>query len=296
MPKMRRKADLPVKLCVVCGRPFAWRRKWARDWEEVRYCSDACRRGRGGTDRRSVLAGLLGGGLLLAAPGVAGRALALAAAGPAPASGDLAFDVFRGDAVMGRHVLRFTPEADGRLTVSVEIDLAVAFGPITVYRYTHRNTESWAGGRLVAIRTRTDDDGTSYEVDGRAEGDGFVVQGADGRVEAPADVIPTSYWHPETPARPRWLDTQRGRLLDVAVADRGAVERPAPGGGTIDARAYDVTGDLTMTLWYRTGEPRWLGVAFDGRGREVSYRLARDTAPSPLRLARGDWQAPGMGA
>ncbi|MFN3591991.1 MAG: DUF2256 domain-containing protein [Thermaurantiacus sp.] len=41
---MRKKADLPQKICAHCGRPFAWRRKWARDWDEVRYCSDACRR------------------------------------------------------------------------------------------------------------------------------------------------------------------------------------------------------------------------------------------------------------
>lgn len=30
------------KVCPVCGRPFSWRRKWARDWERVRYCSKAC--------------------------------------------------------------------------------------------------------------------------------------------------------------------------------------------------------------------------------------------------------------
>ncbi|MCK6393919.1 DUF2256 domain-containing protein [Zoogloea sp.] len=23
---------------------MSWRRKWARCWDEVRYCSDACRR------------------------------------------------------------------------------------------------------------------------------------------------------------------------------------------------------------------------------------------------------------
>lgn len=32
------------KLCVVCARPITWRKKWERDWENVRYCSDACRR------------------------------------------------------------------------------------------------------------------------------------------------------------------------------------------------------------------------------------------------------------
>ena len=37
------KANLPTKLCAVCSRPFTWRRKWARDWDQVRYCSDKCR-------------------------------------------------------------------------------------------------------------------------------------------------------------------------------------------------------------------------------------------------------------
>ncbi|NNB88494.1 DUF2256 and DUF3253 domain-containing protein [Corallococcus exiguus] len=33
----------PPKPCAVCGRAITWRRKWARDWEQVRYCSEACR-------------------------------------------------------------------------------------------------------------------------------------------------------------------------------------------------------------------------------------------------------------
>jgi len=43
MPKMRRKADLPQKTCATCGKPFAWRKKWAKVWDEVRYCSDRCK-------------------------------------------------------------------------------------------------------------------------------------------------------------------------------------------------------------------------------------------------------------
>ncbi|MEM8740767.1 MAG: DUF2256 domain-containing protein [Pseudomonadota bacterium] len=44
MAKMRKKGDLPHKLCAACGRPFAWRKKWAAVWEEVRFCSVRCRR------------------------------------------------------------------------------------------------------------------------------------------------------------------------------------------------------------------------------------------------------------
>jgi len=32
------------KTCVSCGRRFQWRKKWERDWDQVRYCSTACRR------------------------------------------------------------------------------------------------------------------------------------------------------------------------------------------------------------------------------------------------------------
>jgi hypothetical protein len=44
MPRHRKKSDLPTKTCPVCGLPFAWRKKWARDWEQVVYCSERCRR------------------------------------------------------------------------------------------------------------------------------------------------------------------------------------------------------------------------------------------------------------
>ena len=51
MPRMRKKGELPTKICPVCGRPFAWRRKWARDWERVVYCSLRCRRAAGASER-----------------------------------------------------------------------------------------------------------------------------------------------------------------------------------------------------------------------------------------------------
>jgi hypothetical protein len=38
------KSALPSKPCVACGRPMSWRRRWARTWDEVKFCSDACRR------------------------------------------------------------------------------------------------------------------------------------------------------------------------------------------------------------------------------------------------------------
>ncbi|MEQ8325312.1 MAG: DUF2256 domain-containing protein [Vicingaceae bacterium] len=40
------KAYLASKTCVVCNRPFSWRKKWEKEWENVKYCSEKCRRHR----------------------------------------------------------------------------------------------------------------------------------------------------------------------------------------------------------------------------------------------------------
>ncbi|MBC7722665.1 MAG: DUF2256 domain-containing protein [Pedobacter sp.] len=37
------KSYLPTKNCIACNRPFTWRKKWEKNWNEVKYCSDKCR-------------------------------------------------------------------------------------------------------------------------------------------------------------------------------------------------------------------------------------------------------------
>ena len=40
--KAIKKGDLPEKICVTCNRPFSWRKKWEKNWMEVKYCSQKC--------------------------------------------------------------------------------------------------------------------------------------------------------------------------------------------------------------------------------------------------------------
>ena len=46
MPRGVKKENLPSKVCVTCGRPFTWRKKWERVWDEVTTCSKSCNRKR----------------------------------------------------------------------------------------------------------------------------------------------------------------------------------------------------------------------------------------------------------
>jgi hypothetical protein len=37
------KSQLASKPCVQCGRAMSWRKAWAKNWADVKYCSARCR-------------------------------------------------------------------------------------------------------------------------------------------------------------------------------------------------------------------------------------------------------------
>ncbi|RZS49562.1 hypothetical protein EV661_1997 [Variibacter gotjawalensis] len=43
MPKTRLKSNFPQKVCLICERPFVWRKKWKRVWQTIETCSERCR-------------------------------------------------------------------------------------------------------------------------------------------------------------------------------------------------------------------------------------------------------------
>ncbi|MGI9436035.1 MAG: DUF6134 family protein [Geminicoccaceae bacterium] len=168
------------------------------------------------------------------------------------------FIAYRNDSLFGYHKLNFT-ESGPRLTVDIEIafDYKLAFIPL--YRYRHRNREIWEDGRLVALTTETDDDGTNYRVEAKAEGDRLLVSGSGGKLILPAGTPSTSYWNEKTLERGEWLDTQNGKLARSTVTSRN----PEPimvAGKEVIAKAYDLAGDITCTLWYHND--RWVKLRF----------------------------------
>lgn len=61
MPRGVKKENLPSKVCVVCGRPFTWRKKWERVWDEVTTCSKSCNHKRRTANRQKGKGDTLGG-------------------------------------------------------------------------------------------------------------------------------------------------------------------------------------------------------------------------------------------
>ena len=158
-----------------------------------------------------------------------------------------------------------------RLKVRVALEATITFGFITVFRYRHESEELWQDGRLVALDGHTNDDGEHYEMTARPVAAGLAVEGTKGNFTAPADVLPLSYWHPDTVNRRQWLDASKGRLLTVSVVP---VETESVEVATrrVLARRYAVTGDGVMTLWYDPSRA-WVMTRFKKKGSDVDLVL-----------------------
>lgn len=190
---------------------------------------------------------------------------------------ELRFAVYRDGSPMGRHSVSFREE-DGDLHVEIDIELEVGIAFVTLFRYKHKNHEIWRDGKLIAMNSKTDDDGDHYEVTARATDEGLLVEGPNGSFVAPADILPTTYWNAETINQTQLLDTQKGRIVQVNVQPAGK-ETVDLANGQVRAKRYDIDGDLNLSIWYGPDKD-WTKMAFRVRGSDVDYTRR---GPAPAR-------------
>ena len=223
-------------------------------------------------------------GVLSVAACLASAASASATAPESPNHGRLAFDVALDGKPIGQHRLEFESRSDGELAVRIAIDLEVKFGPFTVFDYVHRNETLWRDGLLKQMQSETIDDGDRHTV--KASGDGEKIQvTVDSGVpyQAGRGTLPTTYWMASTVAQNQLINSQTGELLEVTVTEVGEEEVPSPD-GPIMATRYHMEGDLEIDLWYDTAGIL-VGLAFEARGSDVTYRLVERINPLPIAQA-----------
>lgn len=219
----------------------------------------------GPTSRRSVLGGMAAAGVTALCGGAGALAApSLASAYPSV----LKFRVQRDGNPIGHVMERYRPEGDD-LRVDVFIGFVVTLAFIPVYRYEHRAREIWREGRLVRLDTVTNDNGEPQSVAGRAVPDGFAVRGPDGGLTAPADILPSSYWHPRFTETSRMLDSQLGRILEFDIAKVGR-ERIEALGRSVEADRFAMRGDVDLDFWY-DADRVWQKMAFTIKGGFMEY-------------------------
>jgi hypothetical protein len=198
---------------------------------------------------------------LIAAPALAAL--------PVPATRALAFRIVRKGSEIGSHRLEFQTRGDA-LTVSIDVEMLVKFGPIPVFRYSHRNLEHWQGGQFVSMEAKTNNDGDAAFASVRRDAGGLVVDGSkSGRYIAPANALAATHWNVAELSGPM-INPENGAMLKPTVADKG-VETIVAGGRPTKATRYSWRDDGAIDLWY-DGEGVWTALAFHAKdGSTVNY-------------------------
>ncbi|MDJ0949781.1 MAG: DUF6134 family protein [Alphaproteobacteria bacterium] len=176
-----------------------------------------------------------------------------------------------------------TIQRDGpELLVKTQLRITGKVLGIVVRRIEEDRQEIWREGRLIAYESRADDNGEIVVTRGRAEGDAFVIDGSEGRVEAPADLYTATAWSIGMVDARVLMGTKDGDLNRVTITAVGT-DPIEVAGRQVPARLYHVRGDTERDLWFDSrGVP--LKIAFPAAGGTVSFTLDNENVTAP------DWQ------
>jgi hypothetical protein len=194
-----------------------------------------------------------------------------AAAGQPAEPQDLAFKIVRQGEEVGRHRISFRREG-GALRVHSELDIEVKVLAFTAFRYEQTRSEVWRGRQLVELASVANDDGTVYDIAGRAGPKGLrVTSRRSGKSwTLPPDSVPASYWNVSmvtANGRPL-VDAQSGTILDAEVTKIGR-ERITVGGKDVVATRYRLGAEQPRDIWY-DAQGRWVKMRAKGSDGSVA--------------------------
>lgn len=172
-----------------------------------------------------------------------------------PPSGRLTFDVIRNGRDIGDYVVSFRGKGND-LTINVATDVSVKVPVIGVsaYRFKQDSTETWRGGRLAGLTSRTDDNGKRHDIS-----------------VGTTSLIPASLWNADLLHSGQVLNTIDGSTDAIRVRKLGA-EAVSTGQGQVSADHYAVRGGLDRDLWYEGA--KLVHVRFTAEdGSQVDYVL-----------------------
>src|ERR1051325_5817295 len=206
--------------------------------------------------------------LILGSLALAGAGLS-ASAQAEPGSATMNYAIMRNGDQIGATTVRV--HRKGRETtaeVVTEVRVKVAF--VTVYRYEQTETERWVDGRLVALNSVTDDNGTLHKVTATSRGNVLAVN-ADGKTsEVDPAVMPVSLWNAALVQKTIALDTQDGSVVKLSVVDHGK-EQLVLQGQPRTAHHYSIHTTFPQEVWYDESR-QLIKVALRGSdGSKIEY-------------------------
>ena len=178
--------------------------------------------------------------------------------------------VSRGGEPVGIHRLHFAGSA-ARLTVMAQTRATMSFFGIFDLPFIYDSQAVWQGGMLLTLSSsfRQGDNGENHWV--RFDGSNYQTQKG---ARASPPLFPTNHWNSAVVRQRVLYNTLNGELVNVRISPMGE-EILHIDGKPRAAKRYDVSGDLSISLWYdeRGG---WLRLQFHVLGGDYQFTYQHD--------------------
>lgn len=163
--------------------------------------------------------------------------------------GTYRYKIERSGSAIGHQTLTVGKDGD-KVTVSDDIAVKVKVAFITAYTFDHSRRETWQDGKLIALETHIDDNGTKSTLTAKADGDKLAIKGSEGDSTQALGIVPTGYWNVATVKQTKLFDNETGKILNISVSGGDAQKVDLGGGRTVDAKKWQTNGDKKAELWY----------------------------------------------
>jgi hypothetical protein len=162
---------------------------------------------------------------------------------------DLAFAALRDGHRIGEERLRFETRGLDILVRTVA-EFAVKLGPVSLFHYRHQASERWTGDRFESLETSTEQNGKTQRLTARREGEGVMLETADGpRPAAPASAVPFTHWNRRIAGAPLF-DPQTGKLMRERVSAPTQARATLASGASVPAVVVVFRGDANVQDFY----------------------------------------------
>ena len=185
---------------------------------------------------------------------------------------NVSFRALRDGAPIGTHTVTFRHDGK-RLVVTTRIDILVKVLFFTAFYLKHEAEEVWQAGRLTALKSTTDDNGTRLQVSGSAVQGGFRITTEDGPLLAPAQLLTSNMlWDTRMLSATRLIDVQYGGVIGLAVKPLGPAVVETPHGPVRADRHHLITPHYAGTLFHDSAG-RWVKALIEAKGEIIEYAL-----------------------
>ena len=191
----------------------------------------------------------------------------------------IAFDIYRNNKHIGKHVFTFTKSND-QLSVKSEINFVIKKLGIVLYKYHVIGTEIYKDGELSKFNSRTNQNGKEKYVNMKLENGEYIIDGSSYKGKAPKEHLLGTWWNHSIVKAAAQISAVSGRIIYQKVTFLGK-ENIKLGKKNYDTLHFNFSSTdkklvkdkkLNTDVWYDEKTLYWVKASFKKKGN-WEYKL-----------------------